>query len=323
MDLSHAKLAGSRPGQCPTAAFQCPSSVAADTAGNLYVADSVANTIHRITPAGLITRFAGAHFETGSEDGRGLHARFNGPLSITIDSHNNLYVADSRNSTVRKITPDGVVSTVAGAAGRIGSTNAPGVAARFFLPAGIASDAAGNIYVADAGNHNIRKITLNGVVTTLAGAAGLPGSNDGAAGIARFDTPYGIAVDVHGVIYVADQGNSAIRTVTNTGLVSTLAGLARQSGDSDGHEKAARFSSTQSVAVDAAGNVYVADTRNNAIRKISSAGDVTTIAAAPLLIGFLDGPLPTCPNRPSAVALIGGLLFVCELSKGIFSIDLR
>src|SRR5262245_7695203 len=141
------------------AAFQSPCSVATDTAGHLYIADCITNTIHKVTPDRQVCRFAGVAFDACSTDGPGTQAKFSGPVFITIDFEDNLYVADSRNSTVRKITPTGVVSTFAGVAGRIGSTDGNGAAARFFLPIGLATDSAHNLYVADAGNHNIRKIT--------------------------------------------------------------------------------------------------------------------------------------------------------------------
>ena len=153
-----------------------------------------------------------------------------------------------------------MVTTLAGLAGSSGSANGTGSAARFYYPFGVAVDSAGNVYVADTGNNTIRKVTPAGVVTTLAGLAGSSGSADGTGSAARFNYPSGVAVDSAGNVYVADTGNNTIRKVTPAGVVTTLAGLAGSPGSADGTGSAARFYYPHGVAVDSAGNVYVADT---------------------------------------------------------------
>ena len=164
--------------------------------------------------------------------------------------------------------------TLAGSAS-IGSADGPSGAARFSGPASAAVDTAGNLYVADANNYTIRKITPSGVVTTLAGLAGHSGSADGAGGAARFAFPCSVAVDPAGNLYVADRDNTTIRMVTPTGTVSTLAGsvgLPRFGNPVDGTGSAARFAGPTGVAVDTAGNVYVADAYASTIRKIAPGG---------------------------------------------------
>ena len=183
------------------------------------------------------------------------------PYGVAVDGAGNVYVADHGNDEIRKITPAGVVTTLAGAAGQAGSADGTGSAARFYDPAGVAVDSAGNVYVADAGNDEIRKITPAGVVTTLAGAAGQAGSADGTGSAARFYIPHGVAVDGAGNVYVADTENDEIRKITPAGVVTTLAGAAGSIGSADGPGSAARFFQPYGVAVDSAGNVYVADTR--------------------------------------------------------------
>jgi streptogramin lyase len=182
----------------------------------------------------VVTTLAGTAGLTGSTDATGAAARFNFPQGVATDSAGNVYVGDTNNNTVRKITPAGVVTTLAGTAGVTGSTDATGAAASFFAPLGVATDSAGNVYVADLGNHTIRKITPAGVVTTLAGTAGAFGSTDATGAAARFDGPFGVATDSAGNVYVADSGNSTLRKITPAGAVSTLAGVAGQTGFAPG-----------------------------------------------------------------------------------------
>ena len=175
------------------------------------------------------------------------------------------------NEEIRKITPAGAVTTLAGAAGQSGSADGAGSRARFTWPSGVAVDSAGNVYVADSGNDDIRKITPAGVVTTLAGAAGQTGSADDTGSAARFNQPAGVAVDSAGNVYVADASNYEIRKITPAGVVTTLAGAAGKADWANGTGNAARFYYPEGVAVDGAGNVYVADYKNNEIRKMSPA----------------------------------------------------
>ncbi|MDO7873817.1 hypothetical protein Q5H93_03665 [Hymenobacter sp. ASUV-10] len=177
-------------------------------------------------------------------------------------------MADCYNHTIRRITPAGVVSTLAGSAGEPGSADGVGAAARFYRPYGVAMDAAGTLYVSDSDNHTIRKITAAGVVSTLAGSADEHGSADGAGAAARFNNPLGVAVTAAGTVYVAEPDNYTIRKITPAGVVTTLAGAAGDLGWVDGQGKKARFFMPYSVAVDAAGTVYVAEYGNHTIRVI-------------------------------------------------------
>ncbi len=272
--------AGNVDGTGSAARFYNPEGVAVETNGNVYVADTQNHTIRKITPAGVVTTLAGSPGQPGSADGTNSAARFHNPTSVAVDNAGNVFVADTSNNTIRKVTPAGSVTTLAGNAGKPGSADGTGGAARFYNPTGVAVETNGNVLVAD--NYTVRKITLAGVVTTLATLAGStaqPGVADG-TNSARLDSPCGVAVDGTSTIYVLDYGNFTIRKFTPAGALTTLAGSAGQYGTNDGTGNAARFFLPRGVAADGAGNVHLADTQNHTIRKITPAGVVTTLAGS-------------------------------------------
>ncbi len=305
-------------GTGPAAHFDFPIGVALDSTGNLYVADTNNGTIRKVTPAGVVTTLAGTAGMRGSADGTGAAARFNVPEGVAVDSFGNVYVADTLNHTIRKITPTGVVTTVAGTAGMAGSTDASGAAARFNEPIGVAVDSIGYIYVADNGNRTIRRVAPDGVVTTLAGTAGVRGNADGIGAAARFGRPAGLAADAFGNIYVADGTSSTIRKITPAGVVTTLAGTATEFGSADGTGAAARFADPEGVTVDSADNVYVADRSNDTIRQITADGVVTTVAGTAGAFGSADGTGAAARfNAPTSVALDrAGTLYVTDGNNG-------
>jgi sugar lactone lactonase YvrE len=293
--------------------FSGPRGIAIDSGGNLYVGDYATNVVRKVTSAGTVTTYAGTSPVAGSVDGTSTNALFNGPSGIAIDSAGNLYVADTLNNTVRKISTSGTVTTLAGLAGRTSSVDGSGAAARFEDPYAIAADGSGNLYVADATDHSIRKITSAGVVTTLAGKGGSFGSADGTASNARFWAPLGIAADSAGNVYVADTGNATVRKITSVGVVTTLAGSAGQSGSADGTGAAARFISPYGITVDSAGTVYVVES-NAVVRKITPTGVVTTLAGTSGTNGFTDGTGTAARfSVPFDIAVDGsGNLFVSD-----------
>jgi sugar lactone lactonase YvrE len=297
------------------AIFIAPSGAATDNAGNIYVAEN--HTIRKVTPAGVVTTLAGLAGSPGSVDGTGSAARFNAPIGVAVDSAGNTYVADSENHTIRKITAAGVVTTFAGAAGISGSDDGTGAAARFSKPTGVAVDNAGNIYVVEYSNCTIRKITAAGLVTTLAGTAGNPGSDNYRGSAAKFYYPRGVAVDKAGNVYVADTGNTKIRKITPTGDVTTFAGGGY--GSADGTGSNAQFFRPEGVAVDGTGNVYVADTGNQTVRKITPAGVVTTVAGTPMAIGFENGTGSGAKfNSPAGIAVdTTGNVYVADTFNGL------
>ena len=280
---------GTTDGTGSAARFSLPSGVGVDSAGNVYGADTFNHTIRKVTPGGVVTTLAGLAGVFGSTDDTGSAARFYFPHGVAVDSAGNVYVADTDNHTIRKVTSVGTVSTLAGQAGSNGSSDGTGSAARFKNPRGVAVDSAGNVYVTEYGNHTIRMVTPGGVVTTLAGLAGSFGSSDGTGSAARFNCPAGVGVDSAGNVYVADSVNHTIRMVTPGGVVTTLVGLAGSLGSSDGTGSAARFHYPSGVAVNSAGNVFVGDTYNHTIRKIAPGAGVTTIGGLAGSLGSSDG----------------------------------
>jgi len=228
---------------------------------------------------------------------------------VAVDTAGNIYVADLSNHTIRKVTAGGVVTTLAGTAGMSGSANGTGAAARFNSPSGVALDSAGNIYVADSGNHTIRKVTPTGVVTTLAGSAGNNGSEDGAGPDARFDDPSGVAVNTTGNIYVTD--GYTIRKVTAGGVVTTLAGTAGIYGRADGTGPAASFSLLFDVALDSAGNVYVADRDNSTILKVTPNGATTIVGGTTGVAGIILGVTPRFAF-PRNLAIVGDSIVISD-----------
>jgi sugar lactone lactonase YvrE len=214
----------------------------------------------------------------GASEGTGTQARFSSPAAIAVDSAGYLYLADMGNNTIRKISPSGDVLTLAGSAGHAGEFNRDGAEARFTAPSGIAVAISGNVYVAEFASDTIRKISPEGAVSLLAGSPGNPGWKDAKGDNAHFRNPWSVAVDHWENVYVADKDNFVIRKITPDGLVTTVAGEHGVAGFSGGKGEAALFREPRAIAVDASGNLYVADTANKAIREISAAGEVTSVA---------------------------------------------
>ncbi|WPU94962.1 hypothetical protein SNE25_05430 [Mucilaginibacter sabulilitoris] len=275
------------------------------------------NTIQFTTSAdlsaavGMVSTLAGSA-STGFIDGTGTGASFNSPQGLTLDASGNLYVADSFNSAIRKITPAGVVTTLTGT-GSIGYLDGPIASAKFYAPQSIVADATGNLYIADLGNNMIRKISAAGVVSTLAGS-GDAGYTNGTGANATFNSPCGLAIDAQGNIYVADRGNNLIRKVTAAGAVTTVAGSTTAGYTDNATATSAQFNRPSGVALDAQGNIYISDLLNNAIRKITTAGVVTTVVGGPKQTALV--------GNPAAVTIDAkGNLFISDQSGRVLEIN--
>lgn len=296
---------GTLDGSGSAARFDAPEGIASAPDGNLYVAEKNSATIRRVSPQGVAVTFAGSAGAIGSLDGAGTGARFNTPTRIEADADGNLYVTDTGNSTIRRVSAAGAVTTLAGVAGQCGSLDGDARNARFCSPQGIAMDRQGILYVADTANHTIRRIDRANVVSTVAGVAGSCGSSDGRAAAARFCEPQDIEVDSAGYLYVADTGNSTIREISPSGDVRTIAGAAGQCGSADGRAGNARLCRAAGITLNGSGDLFVADTGNGTVRRIKLSNEVTTVVGVPGNQANVLGPLPGGLNAPRGIAPFG------------------
>jgi sugar lactone lactonase YvrE len=324
-------------GSGTNATFYYPMGVAVDRVGNVYVADQENNAIRKISSGGVVTTLAG-NGKQGFVDGVGNNATFNWPSGVAVDGAGNVYVADSYNSAIRKISTGGVVTTLVGGGINAygyayGFADGIGKAAFFSWPSSVAVDGVGNLYVADSGNNAIRRVSTNGLVTTLAGN-GNWGFADGTGTNAYFNRPGGVAIDGVGNLYVADSGNNAIRKISSNGVVTTLAGNGKYGFTNNGIGTKATFNDPNGIAVDGMGNVYVADSGNNAIRKLTphyfnviTFGSIApkTFGSAPfLLVASASSLLPVSFTSSSpGIATISGSNNVIIVGAGTSTITAR
>jgi sugar lactone lactonase YvrE len=307
-------------GAATTAQLNNPTGVAFDAAGNMYIADPQNMRIRKVTPAGIITTYAGNG--TGGYSGDGgaaTAAELYKPWGVAVDAAGNLYIADELNSRIRKVTVAGIITTIAGT-GTAGYSGDGGqaTAAQLHQSNGVAVDAFGNLYLADEGNQCIRKVNTAGIISTIAGGIGTGGysGDGGAATAAELHQPSGVAVDAAGNMYIADELNSRIRKVNTAGIISTVAGngTGGYSGDG-GAATAAELYYPTGVALDGSGNMYIVDYFNMRIRKVNTAGIIGTIAGTGTAGYSGDGGVATAAELyyPYGVAIdASGNLYIAD-----------
>jgi sugar lactone lactonase YvrE len=290
------------------ARFNNPQGITTDAAGNVYVGET--SWIRKISPAGEVTTLAGG-VTSGYVDGTGSSARFLDVTDLALDASGNLYIADYGNYCIRKITPAGVVSTVAGN-GVAGYADGVGANAQMGAVSGVVFNPARDIlYVADMTNDCVRKIVVaTGAVTTLVGKGSGSYANESETPLGY---PRGICCDASGNLFVTEFFGHRVRKITPSGVVSTIAGSG-DDGFRDASSTSAMFSYPSSVTVDAAGNLYVSDAGNYCIRQITPAGDVSTMAGIPRQQGFLDGPAAVSLfGSPAGITMgANGVIFVLD-----------
>ena len=267
-------------GQATAAELWEPAGVVVDAVGNVYIADYGNSRIRTVNTAGIISTFAGNGTNAYSGDGgQASSAELYGPNGVAFDAAGNVYIADTDNNRIREVTTAGIISTIAGN-GTTGYSGDGGqaTAAELNLPYGIAVDAASNVYIAVERNNRIRTVSTAGIISTVAGNGTLGYSGDGGqATAAEFNYPYGVAIDAAGNLYIDDESNERIRTVSTAGIINTVAGNGAVGYTGDGGQATvASFNNPKGVAFDAASNVYIADYGNNCIRKVCVSACATT-----------------------------------------------
>ena len=282
-------------GKAKESLFRTPEGITVDSKGNLFTTEYWTTVVRKISPDGTVSVLAGKVNEPGNINGTGSEARFNKPHGLVVVGDSAVYVCDMKSHTIRKVTYNGVVTTFAGIMGQAGPADGFRTVATFNQPEAIAVNSKGELFVADSYNFTIRKIAVNGEVSTFAGIAGKAGYADGEGSQALFNKPLGIAIDGKDNIYVADSdydgtgGNSLIRKISPKGKVSTLAGIPSKPGHTDGKAKDSQFDRLVGIAATSEGEVFVADTEADLIRKIDKHGRVTTIGGVYLNEKFADG----------------------------------
>jgi uncharacterized protein (TIGR03437 family) len=312
-------------GSATSAELYNPSGVAVDASGNLYIADYGNQRIRKVSAAGIITTVAGNGSQGYPGDGGpATSAELYNPSGVVVNTSGSVYIADTSNSRIRKVSAAGIITTVAGngAEGYSGD-GGPATSAQLFYPSGVALDASGNLYIADQNNNRIRKVSATGIITTVAGNGAEGYSGDGgSATSAQLNVPFGVAVDASGNIYIADSNNNRIRKVSATGIITTVAGNGAQGYSGDGGSAtSAQLNFPYGVAVDASGNLYIADKFNERVRRVSATGIITTVAGNGAQGYSGDGGLATSSqlNTPIGVAVdaSGNLYIADEINERI------
>jgi len=301
-------ISGFADGTGQNALFKQPMGICVDADGNLYISDGGNFKIRKIAAGGVVTTLAGS--TSGFTDGPAATAQFKGPWGICRDGQGTLYIVDESAHAIRKLTTAGNVTTMAG--GTEGYATGSATTSKFEYPAGICMDAAGVPYLTDAGNSLIRMI-YGGYVYNIAGTPCQTGWADGTGSQAMFSDPYGICTDGKGNFYVADTYGQTIRKVTSGGVVTTIAGRDQQEGTADGTGAKASFFQPSAICVDKDGNLFVADTQNHLIRKVTAAGEVTTIAGTGKA-GSVDGTGTAASfNQPFGICIDAqGTLYIAD-----------
>jgi len=308
-------------GPATSAQLYYPDGLALDAAGNLYIADGGNYRIRKVTPAGVISTVVGNGYGFGGDGGPATSAQLSIPASVAVDASGNLFIADAANNRIRKVTPDGVISTVAGNGTQgFGGDGGPATSAQLSNPESVAVDVAGNLFIADTGNNRIRMVTPAGVISTVAGSGSLGfGGDGGPATSAQLSGPTSVAVDAVGNLFVADYGNSRIRKVTPAGAISTVAGDGTWGyGGDGGPATSAQLMRPWGVAVDTAGDLFIADAENNRIRKVTPAGMISTLAGVGWQgFGGDGGPASSAQlNEPMGLAVDAARnLYIADLNN--------
>lgn len=302
-------VTGADDGLLAKAMFNNPIGLSQDRLGNIFVADNGNHRIRKISPGGVVITFSGS--SVGFSDGGSSAVKFREPYDVVPDNKGILYVTDRGNNRIRRINAEGSATTVAGSSTK-GYQDGNGASVLLDSPSGMALGPDGHVYFADSGNHCIRKMTPEGLVSTVTGTPE-SGSSDGNLTQARFKAPLDVAFSPQGDrLYVADTGNNRIRMIDlNAGTVTTVAG--KNVGFKDGQGEAAEFKGPEGIAVNAQGLIYAVEFNNNSLRQITPAGQVTTITRASTVSGSTDGAFNIAAfNGPQAILVLDKTLLISD-----------
>jgi sugar lactone lactonase YvrE len=286
------------PGPATSSRLNSPNGVAVDSSGNVYIADTSNNEIEKVTPGGTLSIIAGTGTAGAPTPGPATSSRLDGPYGVAVDSSGNVYIADTSNNEIEKVTPGGTLSIIAGTGTAGAPTPGPATSSRLDIPYGVAVDSSGNVYVADEANAEIEKVTPGGTLSIIAGTGTVGTPTPGPATSSRLDSPYGVAVDASGNVYIADGGDSQVLKVTPGGTLSIFAGTGTDGAASNGPATSSALGSVQGLAVDGAGNLYIADYQD--IEQVTPSGTLTVIA------GHGSSGAPTYGGPATSSALEGG-----------------
>lgn len=296
-----------------------PSGVAVDGSGNLFIADVNNSRVRKVNTSGIITTVAGNGSSTYSGDGGPATNAGMNAWGVAVDNSGNLFIADHSNNRIRKVDTNGIITTVAGDAGRgYSGDGVQATSTALDFPPDVVVDSVGNLFIADLDNHRVRKVNTNGIITTVAGNGSLANTGDGGpATNASLCYPAGVALDGLGKLFIADFYTNHVRVVNTSGVITNLAGIGPAGFSGDGGPATnAELNGCTGVAVDNSGNVYIADANNQRIRKVGANGLITTFAGHTNVAGYAgDGGLATNAslNYPGAVAVDGfGNLFIAD-----------
>ncbi len=308
-------------GPGPGAQLNAPTAIAIDSGGNVYIADSSNNRVRRVSSSGIIATVAGNGTPGYSGDnGPATQAQLSGLQGIAVDSNGNLYISDRVGSRIRRISPLGIITTIAGTGTNgYSGDNGPAGSAQLYNPYGIAVDGSGNLYIADSNNFRIRMISTSGTITTVAGSGAVGFAGDGGpATKALVDGVFSVASDAAGNLYFTDTFNSRVRLVSTVGIIATVAGSGLMGNGGDGRlATAAQLNQPFGVAVDGSGNLYIADRNNNKIRKVSG-GIIATLAGNGSLSYSGDGGAAITAqfNQPCGVAVdASGNIYIADTNN--------
>ena len=309
-------------GAATSAQLNNPRGASVDMSGNVYIADTENNKIRMVSRTGIITTIAGTGTQGSSGDGgAATSAQLYYPVGVSVDISGNVYIADSDNHKIRKVTSTGIITTIAGT-GDSGSSGDGGAAtsAQLNNPYGVSVGISGNVYIADLRNHKIRMVTSTAIITTIAGTGTAGSSGDGgAATSAQLNYPTGVSVDLSGNVYIADTANSKIRKVTSTGIITTIAGTGDSGSSGDGGAAtSAQLNNPTEVSVGISGDVYITDYTNNKIRKVTGTGIITTIAGTGVYGSSGDGGAATSAQLNGVFGVsvgISGNVYIADTSN--------